>query len=59
MECPCTKPGIREQEEAHCYLCPIYRRCVAVKKANIGFLSDITMVLDYIHVFDDTVETGS
>ena len=39
MESPCTKPVFREQEAAHCFICPNYRRCLGCAKGN-GWLPE-------------------
>ena len=59
VECPCTKTGLWFQEVAHLILCPNYRRSLAVEKARVDFLREITTELGRIHGFDDTVEQGS
>ena len=59
MECPCNKPGLHGKEGPFCFLCPIYRRSLAVQKARVDFLKNVTMGLGWIHGCDDTVELGS
>lgn len=40
------------------YLCPNYRRSLAVKNAMDDFLSKVRVGLGCVHSFDDTVEPG-
>ena len=59
LESPCTEPGLCGKEGQCWILCPNYRRRVAVQKARFDFLSEVTMGLGCLQVFDDTVERGS
>ena len=45
MESPCTKPGLWSQEGPLWLLWPNYRRSLAVKKASVDFLSEVTIGL--------------
>ena len=58
MEIRWNKPGHRSQEVPLWYLCPNYRRSLAVKNAMDDFLSKVRVGLGCIHSFDDTVEPG-
>ena len=61
MESPCTKPGLWSQEGPLWLLWPNYRRSLAVKKASVDFLSEVTMglgllkylMIQYLMIFDD------
>ena len=56
---PCNKPQNRENEGPYLSPCPNYRRSLAVEKARVKFLSEVTIGLGCFHEFDDTVEPGS
>ena len=45
MESPCSKPGLWSQEGPLWLLWPNYRRSLAVKKASVDFLSEVTIGL--------------
>ena len=59
MESPCTKPGLQDKEGTHWILCHNYSRSLAVKKAKVDFLSEVTLGLVWAHGLDDIVEKGS
>ena len=59
MESPCTKPGLQDKDGTHWILCHNYSRSLAVKKAKVDFLSEVTLGLVWAHGLDDIVEKGS
>ena len=46
-------------EGQFCFLCPNYRRSLAVKNEMVDFLSEVTNELTCVQLNDDTIEQGS
>lgn len=59
IENSCTKQGLQGNEAPLCFLCPNYRRSVAVKKVRVASLREATMRLVCVQGFDETFEHGS
>ena len=49
MDTPCTKPVLREQEAAHWFTFPSYRRFIGLKKPMVVFLSKDSLGLVFAH----------
>ena len=48
MVTPCMKLVLREQEAAHCFICPIYSRILGGQKTRVAFLSKDALGLVFI-----------